>query len=91
MPAADTPPEDEEPADDAAWFYGGGDPAFPEAGASMTGGDADDEDCGVPEPIAPHAARGPERLPRDFSGKAPAVPAAGLRVLPPHPAAAAHI
>ena len=40
--------------------------------AAPEGDDADD--CGVPEPIAPHAARGPERLPRAFSGKAPLFP-----------------
>ena len=87
MPAADTPPEDEEPADDEfgdddAGFYVEGDSTLP---------DADDcEDCGVPEPIAPHAARGPERLPADFSGRAPLFPLPGC-VFFPHTLLPLHI
>ena len=98
MPAADIPPEDEEPADaagdDAGWFYGEGDSTLPEADAFADGEDdgADDEceDCGVDDPIAPHAARGPERLPRDFSGRAPLFPLPGC-VFFPHTLLPLHI
>ena len=96
MPAADTPPDgDDDPADDAAWFYGEGDSTLPEADAAFTGDgrgddDGDCEDCGVDDPIAPHAARGPERLPKDFSGKAPLFPLPGC-VFFPHTLLPLHI
>ena len=96
MPPANTPPEDDPPegaADDAAWFYGEGDPTLPDASAGGSGdgiGFDGDDDCGVPEPIAPHAARGPERLPRDFSGRAPLFPLPGC-VFFPHTLLPLHI
>ena len=82
MPAAEPPPDD-----DDAGFYAEGDGTLP--GGGPDAGD-DCEDCGVPEPIAPHAARGPERLPADFSGRAPLFPLPGC-VFFPHTLLPLHI
>ena len=90
MPAADVPPEDDEPRP------GGFPPPEPDVSAGGAGGtgeggtDEEEDDCGVTVPIAPHAARGPERLPRGFSGKAPLFPLPGC-VFFPHTLLPLHI
>ena len=61
-----------EPTDDADDLESG--PDLPEPDAFLDAAEPDPDDCGVAEPIAPHAARGPERLPKGFSGNAPLFP-----------------
>ncbi len=77
-------PPDDFPFDDS-------DDGLPDAGKpndGNAGGDADD--CGVPEPLAPHAAKGPERLPPTFSGRVPLFPLPGC-VFFPHTLLPLHI
>ena len=69
-----------------------GDPGedLPDPDEYLEDADPDPDDCGVDEPIAPHAARGPERLPADFSGRAPLFPLPGC-VFFPHTLLPLHI
>ena len=87
-PPPDDDPSDDDPFDDEV---GGNLPASGGEG-SDGGGEANDDsgDCGVPEPLAPHAAKGPERLPKDFSGLVPLFPLPGC-VFFPHTLLPLHI
>lgn len=82
-----TPPDF--PPDDDPRPGGGPSGRSGEDGAGRGSGE-DDDDCGVPEPVAPHATKGPERLPRDFSGKVPLFPLPGC-VFFPHTLLPLHI
>ncbi|NNJ28080.1 LON peptidase substrate-binding domain-containing protein [Alienimonas chondri] len=83
MSPDDFPPDDDVP--------GGGDAYGGDAPERNSGPEPDeDDDCGVPEPVAPHASKGPERLPSDFSGKVPLFPLPGC-VFFPHTLLPLHI
>ncbi|MEM9703157.1 MAG: LON peptidase substrate-binding domain-containing protein, partial [Planctomycetota bacterium] len=72
---------DESPCEDGPGDCSGGN----EGGTSN-----EESDCGVSEPVAPHAAKGPERLPADFSGRCPIFPLPGC-VFFPHTLLPLHI
>ncbi|MFH5803153.1 LON peptidase substrate-binding domain-containing protein [Alienimonas sp. DA493] len=81
-PPEHPPDDDPRPGDDPSGR--GRDDGADGAGAE------EDDDCGVPEPVAPHATKGPERLPRNFSGKVPLFPLPGC-VFFPHTLLPLHI
>ena len=88
MPSAEFPADDD-PAPDLGEDFGDDGGAVDDEPDDREP-DEDADDCGVPEPIAPHAARGPERLPRNFSGLVPLFPLPGC-VFFPHTLLPLHI